>query len=792
VTGLAALENRPDPVSRVRDPAKRRGNLALAFVIVSLAALVAVPLIFSARTTAVRDELQTLIEPARAAADQMTTQLDREVAAIRGYRLTGADFYRERYLMALAEQETAYRELLALVTRLGPRADTLVNNLNTAAARWQASHQRFLAGEDIRDPIPGPIGTREDEYDAVVAAGAALEEHLRLLTNGLRRQIQAEVRSGAILSAMLALLALAAASVVVRMSRRTAEISAETARLFADSQQLTTRLELTVAQLRQRTTEAEAEIEERHRAERALHAEEERFRALADNIPQLAWMADGEGSVFWFNKRWYDYTGTSPTEVAGWGWRAVHHPNHVDGVVAGFQSAIREQRHWEDTFPLRDRMGNYRWFLSRAAPIRGSDGAVEIWFGTSTDVTEQLDADAERERLAREIERQRTILQSVTDNATSALIMMDSEGRSTFWNPAAERMTGYSADEVAGRSLHELIHHTHPDGTPFPREECPIDRALPLGAAVQGHEDVFIRKSGAFFPVVCAAKPIIDGDLPVGTVIEVRDVTREKEAAEVLHAARERAEAADLAKSQFLATMSHELRTPLNAILGFAELLQLGIPEPIAVGARVQADRIHESGLHLLGIIEAILTFSKLEAEQEEVQEESVKLPELIRAVIGMTEPLAARKGLRLVVELDGSPEMLRTDAQKLKQILINLLGNAVKFTDRGSVHLRVRSENGNVVLTVRDTGRGIAPEHLGRVFEPFWQVDQSHTRSIGGTGLGLTVSLSLARLLGGDLAASSVLGEGSTFELVLPVGRKYLAAPNLERGAAATSPEVA
>jgi PAS domain S-box-containing protein len=503
-------------------------------------------------------------------------------------------------------------------------------------------------------------------------------------------------------------------------------------------------------------------------------------------------MADGEGSVFWFNKRWYDYTGTSPTEVAGWGWRAVHHPSHVDGVVAGFQSAIREQRHWEDTFPLRDRMGNYRWFLSRAAPIRGSDGAVEIWFGTSTDVTEQLDADAERERLAREIERQRTILQSVTDNATSALIMMDREGRSTFWNPAAERMTGYSANEVTGRTLHELIHHTHPDGTPFPREECPIDRALPRGAAVQGHEDVFIRKSGDFFPVVCAAQPIIDGDVPVGTVIEVRDVTREKEAAQVLHAARERAEAADLAKSQFLATMSHELRTPLNAILGFAELLQLGIPEPIAAGARVQADRIHESGLHLLRIIEAILTFSKIEAEQEDVKEELVELPELIRSVIGMTEPLAARKGLRLVAELDGSPELLRTDPQKLKQILINLLGNAVKFTDRGSVHLQVRSENGTVVLTVRDTGRGIAPEHLARVFEPFWQVDQSHTRSIGGTGLGLTVSLGLARLLGGDLAASSVLGEGSTFELVLPVGMKYLAAPNLERGAAATSPEVA
>jgi PAS domain S-box-containing protein len=347
---------------------------------------------------------------------------------------------------------------------------------------------------------------------------------------------------------------------------------------------------------------------------------------------------------------------------------------------------------------------------------------------------------------------------------------MDMEGRGTFWNPAAERVTGYTAGEAIGRTLHELIHHTHPDGTPFPIEDCPIDLALPRGAEVEGYEDVFIRKNGEFFPVICAAKPIVENGMPAGTVIEVRDVTREKKAEDAILRAKEEAEQANRAKSQFLATMSHELRTPLNAILGFADLMDMGIPEPLTEKTRAQVRRIDGSARHLLYIIEQILTFSRVDAEQEKVAWETVDLREVIRSVTEMAEPLAEKKGLHLVSTLDRAPETIRSDRQKLRQILINLLGNAIKFMHAGVVELTAWQEKEELVLRVRDTGIGIASEHYSRVFDPFWQVDQSHTREAGGTGLGLTVSRSLAQLLGGDIHVESEPGVGSTFEVRLPV----------------------
>jgi PAS domain S-box-containing protein len=446
----------------------------------------------------------------------------------------------------------------------------------------------------------------------------------------------------------------------------------------------------------------------------------------------------------------------------------VHHPDHGERVVERFRRAVAQEQPWEDTFPLRGRDGRYRWFLSRARPIRDEQGKVTMWFGTNTDITEEREAAAERERLAGEIERQRRLLKSVTDNATSALLVMDAEGRGTFWNPAAERMTGYTAEEATGRTLGEMIHHAHPHGTP-PPDRCPIDRALLHGGEVDGHEDVFVRRNGELFPVVCAAKPILENGRPAGTVIEIREVTREKQAEEALMRAKQEAEEANRAKSEFLATMSHELRTPLNAILGFTDLMEIGIPEPLPQRARLQVRRIDESARHLLGIIEQILTFSRVEAEQERVVHEIVDLHEVIGSAATMADSLAQKKGLRLVCDLERAPVVIRSDQLKLRQILLNLLGNAIKFTAHGVVELTGQQEDGEVILRVRDTGIGILPEHLSRVFDPFWQVDQSHTRTSGGTGLGLTVSRGLARLLGGDIQVHSEPGVGSTFELRLP-----------------------
>lgn len=226
---------------------------------------------------------------------------------------------------------------------------------------------------------------------------------------------------------------------------------------------------------------------------------------------------------------------------------------------------------------------------------------------------------------------------------------------------------------------------------------------------------------------------------------------------------------ASQAKSDFLAVMSHELRTPLNAILGYADLLHMGVPEPVPAAAQDQLQRILAATRHLLQLIEEILTFSRLELGREEVRIEEVDLAAVIHDVVTMTQPMIKDKHIRL--EAHGPPEhtLVRTDARKLRQILINLLSNAAKFTDQGEITVGSRIENDRMIVRVRDTGIGIPAEHLEHIFNPFWQVEQDAKRRVTGTGLGLSVSRQLARLLGGDIRVESASGQGSTFTVELP-----------------------
>jgi signal transduction histidine kinase len=236
-------------------------------------------------------------------------------------------------------------------------------------------------------------------------------------------------------------------------------------------------------------------------------------------------------------------------------------------------------------------------------------------------------------------------------------------------------------------------------------------------------------------------------------------------------AARDEAERANRAKNDFLAVMSHELRTPLNAIIGYGSLLRDGIPDPPTAGQRRQIERIAVSATHLLALIDEVLTLSRLELGRERITPTSIGVGTLVEEAATMMEPDARRKGLALTVAGPEQDVTMVTDAGKLRQALVNLLGNAVKFTDRGEVCIRAMAEpdGENVVFEVEDTGIGISPEHLPRVFDAFWQVDQAPTRRVGGTGLGLHVTRRLVRLLGGEVDARSVVAQGSCFTIRVP-----------------------
>jgi signal transduction histidine kinase len=216
--------------------------------------------------------------------------------------------------------------------------------------------------------------------------------------------------------------------------------------------------------------------------------------------------------------------------------------------------------------------------------------------------------------------------------------------------------------------------------------------------------------------------------------------------------------------------MSHELRTPLSAILGFTDILDEGIPGPVNDLQREQLGRVRASALHLLQLIEEILTFARMEAGREQFRPSPVRLCDVVGQAVDMVAPAAQEKRIELRVEHPpGEEDGFRTDAGKLRQILVNLLSNAVKFTDEGEVSVAFQRNGEGAVFVVRDTGMGIAEDHLEAIFEPFWQMEEVRTRRAGGTGLGLAVSRRLTDLLGGEISVESRQGEGSTFRLVVP-----------------------
>jgi signal transduction histidine kinase len=229
-------------------------------------------------------------------------------------------------------------------------------------------------------------------------------------------------------------------------------------------------------------------------------------------------------------------------------------------------------------------------------------------------------------------------------------------------------------------------------------------------------------------------------------------------------------------KSQFLANMSHELRTPLNAILGYAELLVDGIYGEVPQKAMAVLERVQNNGKHLLALINDVLDLSKIEAGQLVLTFEDYALPDVVQSVVIATEALASTKGLKMSATVQPGLPTGHGDARRLSQVLLNLVGNALKFTDQGEVAIGAAAEDGHFVLTVRDTGPGIAPEDQHKIFGEFQQVDNSNTRKKGGTGLGLAISKRMVELQGGSIGVESELGHGATFRVTLPIRVEHAA----------------
>ena len=345
-------------------------------------------------------------------------------------------------------------------------------------------------------------------------------------------------------------------------------------------------------------------------------------------------------------------------------------------------------------------------------------------------------------------------------------------GDCTFINKAGALTLGGKPKDFLGENMHQRVHAKQADGNPYPLEDCPIYKASQSGDGCRIDDEVFWRMDGVSVPVEYSSFPLNDdsGERE-GAVVTFTDITTRLKSRHDLQLAKEAAESANESKSQFLANMSHELRTPLNAVIMYSELLaeeaeDEGVPDFIP-----DLFKIRSAGKHLLELVNGVLDLSKVEAGKMELYAEDFDIPNLINEIITTVQPLIEKNQNEVKVNIAPGVSRMNGDITKIRQVLYNLVSNASKFTKDGVIELRISrdAKQKEIIFKVIDSGIGMTPEQVERLFQPFMQADVSTTRKFGGTGLGLAIIKRFTDLMQGDVDVESVLNEGTTFTVRLP-----------------------
>ncbi|MBF0185313.1 MAG: response regulator [Magnetococcales bacterium] len=366
-------------------------------------------------------------------------------------------------------------------------------------------------------------------------------------------------------------------------------------------------------------------------------------------------------------------------------------------------------------------------------------------------------------------------LQQVTSYLTEGVILLDRGGCLRFLNAAAERMLGWSLEELQGEIAHYKIHCQNLAQQQVPLEECPAHKAIQDGRVYHIENDVFVHRDGRLIPVSFTVSPLREQGEIVGAVTVFTELSSQLELAREIRQAQDIALETARLKAEFLSNMSHELRTPIHGVIGLNDLL---LDSKLAKEQRELATAVRDSAQALLTIVSDILDFSRIEAGKLEIKAEEFRPAKVVEEVVGLLMPQVQGKPVNLLTQISNRvPSVLQGDVARIRQVLLNLAGNAVKFTKRGEVTIRVRSEKkskNQVVLRflVADTGIGIAKANQHRLFRPFVQVDGSSTRPYGGTGLGLSIASRLVELMGGQIGFASRKDRGSLFWFDVPLTR--------------------
>ncbi|MDX9886983.1 PAS domain S-box protein [Thauera sp.] len=530
----------------------------------------------------------------------------------------------------------------------------------------------------------------------------------------------------------------------------------------------------------------------RHVQQRVRDNEAARQTTILDALPAHIALLDSQGRIVSVNQAWQRFADANGLQCAGFGVGA-NYLDACDGTqgddTATAQRAARGIRallngatdHFSMEYPCHSPT-RQRWFLMTASPLTDErpTGVVVMHL----DITERKQAEQESresERISMESRADAAAvrdiaarLQAILDTVADGVITIDKHGEVETFNPAAERIFGYAADEVVGHKLRMLM--PEPDRS---QEDGHLARYRSTGEARIvgiGREVMGLRKDGSTVPLDLSVSEMTLGGERHFTGV-VRDITERKAVERELVTARVEAERANAAKNTFLANMSHEIRTPMNGVIGMIEVLQ----QSSLSGPQMEmANIIRDSSFALLDVINDILDFSKIEAGRLEVDKVVMSVADVVEKVCGIVDRMALKKNVELTLFTDPAiPEQVMGDPGRLRQILINLTNNAIKFSSAtprpGQVSVRALlvesdAEGPRLEFEVADNGIGLDANSLARIFSPFVQADVSTTREYGGTGLGLAISRQLAHMLGGEIRVSSEPGVGSLFSFSLPL----------------------
>ena len=473
-------------------------------------------------------------------------------------------------------------------------------------------------------------------------------------------------------------------------------------------------------------------------AEEKIRQSEERFRSLANSIPQLAWMTDATGWIYWYNQRWYDYTGTTLEEMQGWGWQSVHHPDLIENVTKKFKKAIADGEPYEQIFLLRSKEGEYRWFLTRALPIRNENGEVVQWFGTNTDVTDQRNIE---NALKQSEEKFRTLAETMPQ----LVWMTDNKGAYEY---ASHQWMEYSGlDPKKEESWQKLVH---------PDDMQPMMKVWfkSLSSGEPYYAEVrLINTKGEYRWHVVQGKPIRNEDTAItkwiGAFTDIHDQKIKEQQ-----------------KDEFIGIASHEMKTPLTTAKAYLQLLELSLDKDNEE-ANLYAKKASHAVGRLQELITELLDVSKIQHGKLNYNITSFNFNDLIDDTVQDIQQVSPK---HTIIKSGKAQQQVAGDKHRLQQVIINLLNNAIKYSpDSLAVFINVQQQNGEIKVSVKDNGIGIPKHTLDKIFDKYYRVE-NHAIQFQGLGIGLFISYEIIQRHQGRLWAESEPGKGSVFYFTLPV----------------------